>query len=359
MLQRKIIHIDMDAFYASVEQRDDPTLRGKPIAVGGSPGGRGVVMTASYEARKFGVHSAMPSISAQRLCPDLIFVRPRMDAYKTASNCIREIFHEYTDLVEPLSLDEAYLDVTQNKPNIASAIAIAKEIREKIKQVTGLTATAGVSYNKFLAKMASGYKKPDGLNFIPPEKALEFIDQLPIHKFHGIGAKTAERMKALGIHTGAELRAQDQRFLVRNFGKMGTYYHLISQGIDDRRVSPDRPLKSVSVEDTFSDDVDDLQVLDAQIERLAAMLLRRMSRHEESGKTLTLKVKFDDFQQISRSMSLAETFGDESLIAQTGKNLLRKTDAGIRKVRLLGLGISNFDQPKEIEEDGQMLLPFE
>jgi DNA polymerase IV len=358
---RKIIHMDMDAFYASVEQRDDPSLRGKPIAVGGRPGGRGVVMTCSYEARKFGVRSAMPSSTAQRLCPSLIFVRPRFDAYKAVSALIHAIFHRYTDLVEGLSLDEAYLDVTENFPGNSSAIAIAQEIRAAVFAETGLTVTAGVSYNKFLAKMASGYKKPNGLNFIPPEKALEFIDQLPIHKFHGIGEKTAERMKALGIHTGADLRARDARFLQQHFGKMGGFYFQIAQGIDDRAVSPDRATKSVSVEDTFLEDTSDLEVLDAEIERLAGLLHARLTRHGLAGRTLTLKVKYEDFQTVTRSESFAEAVLREEMMAGRGKVLLRKTEAEWRKVRLLGLGVSNFGEAEDqgkVDEGGQIRLGF-
>jgi DNA polymerase IV len=357
---RKIIHMDMDAFYASVEQRDDPSLRGKAIAVGGRPGGRGVVMTCSYEARKFGVRSAMPSSTAARLCPSLIFVRPRFEAYKEVSARIHAIFHRYTDLVEGLSLDEAYLDVTENFPGIASAIAIAQEIRAAVFAETGLTVTAGVSYNKFLAKMASGYKKPNGLNFIPQEKAQEFIDQLPIHKFHGIGEKTAERMKGLGIHTGADLRARDLRFLQQHFGKMGQFYFQIAQGIDERVVSPDRPTKSVSVEDTFVEDTSDMEVLDAEIERLARLLQERVSRHGLAGRTLTLKVKYEDFQIVTRSESAGEAFVEEGMMAERGKGLLRKTAAETRKVRLLGLGVSNFGEGEvddgEVGKDGQMRL---
>lgn len=350
----------MDAFYASVEQRDNPALRGKPIAVGGSPGGRGVVSTASYEARKFGVRSAMPSLTAQRLCPQLIFVRPRMEAYKMVSGQIRAIFHQYTDLVEPLSLDEAYLDVTENKPQLSSAIAIAREIRAAIFAETGLTATAGVSFNKFLAKMASGHKKPNGLNFISPERAQDFIDSLPIHKFHGIGEKTAEKMKALGIHTGLDLRNQDVKVLMRHFGKFGRYYHQVAQGIDDREVVPERPTKSVSVEDTFLEDTSDLEVLDAEIERLTMLLRRRLDRNELTGRTVTLKVKYGDFQQVTRSESSEEYLKDVEVIASKAKSLLRRTEAATRPVRLIGVGISNFEQERTaIRPGGQMELPFE
>jgi DNA polymerase IV len=357
-LQRKIIHIDMDAFYASVEQRDDPALRGKAIAVGGA-GGRGVVATCSYEARKYGVHSAMPSITAARLCPGLIFVRPRMDAYKLVSQQIRAIFHQYTDLVEPLSLDEAYLDVTENKPGIRSAIVIAKEIRAAILAETQLTATAGVSYNKFLAKMASGHFKPNGLNFIPPDQAQTFIDGLAIHKFYGIGAKTAEKMKALGVRNGADLRAQSASFLTRHFGKMGSYYHQIARGIDDRRVSPDRPTKSVSVEDTFAQDTGDLELLDQEIERLVPMLMRRIERYGLSGRTITLKVKYADFTQVTRSESSGYPLFAAHEIATRAQALLRKTDATERLVRLLGIGMSNFgDEPEEEDAHGQIRIDF-
>jgi DNA polymerase-4 len=356
---RKIIHIDMDAFFASVEQRDDPSLRGKAIAVGGSPSGRGVVMTASYEARKFGVRSAMPSLTAKRLCPHLTFVRPRMEAYKAASEAIRAMFYRYTDLVEPLSLDEAYLDVTENKRHITSAIAIAREIKVAILTETGLSATAGVSFNKFLAKMASGHQKPDGLNFISREIAQNFIDALPIHKFHGIGEKTAERMKALGIHNGATLREQELKFLTRHFGKMGHYFHQISHGIDDRAVIPDRQTKSISVEDTFSEDVDDLSILDAEIERLTMMLHPRFEKYGLFGRTLTLKVKYADFQLISRSESRQLPFRQVDEIAECAKILIRKTEAESRKVRLIGIGVSNFgNENKGDSESGQLTFRF-
>ncbi len=355
---RKIIHIDMDAFYASVEQRDDPSLRDKPIAVG-SASGRGVVMTCSYAARKFGVRSAMPSVTAARLCPDLIFVRPRMEAYKAVSVQIRDIFHRYTDLVEPLSLDEAYLDVTVNKPGIASAIVIAQEIRAAIVAETGLTATAGVSFNKFLAKMASGHQKPNGLNFIPPEQAQNFIDSLAIHKFHGIGEKTAEKMKALGIHNGANLRAQTLSFLLRHFGKVGQYYHDIAMGQDERLVTPERATKSVSVEDTFVQDTSDLELLDLEIERLATMLMRRLARHELAGRTLVLKVKYGDFVQVTRSESPGHLLVSEREVVERGQALLRKTEAADRLVRLIGIGISNFeDDTPPAPQDGQMKIDF-
>lgn len=357
--QRKIIHIDMDAFFASVEQRDNPKLRGKPIAVGGSPTGRGVVATCSYEARKFGVHSAMPAATAARLCPKIIFVRPRFEAYKAVSNQIRDIFHEYTDLVEPLSLDEAYLDVTENKFNIASAIAIAAGIREKILKETRLTATAGVSFNKFLAKMASGHKKPNGLNFIPLEKAQDYIDQLEIQKFYGIGEKTAERMKALGIHNGSDLREHDLRFLVRNFGKAGRYYFDIARGIDFRRVTPDRPMKSVSVEDTFQTDLSDLSQLHSELERLVGLLIPRLQKYEIKAKTFNLKVKYGDFQIASRSQTDANGYFEASQMILTAKDLLTKTEAGDRPIRLLGVGLSNFEGlENRSDPEGQLRINF-
>src|SRR6185369_15307710 len=250
---RKIIHVDMDAFYASVEQRDDASLRGQPVAVGGRQ--RGVVMAASYEARKFGVRSAMPSVTAKRMCPELVFVKPRFEVYKEVSRQIREIFLEYTPLVEPLSLDEAYLDVTSNLRNIPLASDIAREIRARILERTGLTASAGVSYNKFLAKLASDYRKPDGQTVIPPEKGPAFVETLPVARFHGVGPKTAEKMNRLGIHTGADLREQSLDFLEQYFGRAGAWYYAIARGQDDRRVVPDRPRKSVGSETTFMQDL--------------------------------------------------------------------------------------------------------
>lgn len=355
--ERKIIHVDMDAFFASVEQRDSPILRGRPVVVGGSPGGRGVVAAASYEARKFGVRSAMASGKAKKLCPHLIFVKPRFDVYKGVSRQIREIFHEYTDLVEPLSLDEAYLDVTENKLGIQSAIRIAREIRAKIKEETQLTATAGVSFNKFLAKMASGYKKPDGLNYISREKAQDFIDSLPVERFYGIGDKTAERMAKLGWNTGKDLREAGLPALVRQFGKAGRFYHAVAISEDHRKVVPWRPMKSASVEDTFAEDVDDLAVLDAEITRLTSILVERLGKKENFGKTITLKVKFADFRQVTRSLSFEQVVSAPDLIAATAKQLLRKTDAGIEKVRLLGLGQSNFPGELDIDpRNGQLRL---
>ncbi|MEM6271968.1 MAG: DNA polymerase IV [Bacteroidota bacterium] len=361
---RKIIHIDMDAFYASVEQRDNPELRGRPVAVGGSPSGRGVVMTASYEARKYGVHSAQSSKIAIQRCPNIIFVRPRFEAYKEASERIREVFFAWTDLVEPLSLDEAYLDVTENKPGLRSALLAARRIKDLIRERTELTATAGVSYNKFLAKMASGYKKPNGLNFIPPENGQWFIDELKVSKFHGIGDKTAAKMEKLGLYHGVDLREAGLPFLERHFGKMGRFYFRIANGDDTRAVVPNRPRKSASVEDTFAEDIDDLRLLDSHIDRLSGILMERLGKKELYGRTVTLKVKYADFQIITRSKSFSYPVTDRATVARTAKELLRKTEAGDRMIRLLGVGESNFDEDEgddaygEPDAGDQLQLPL-
>lgn len=345
----------MDAFYASVEQRDNPGLQGRAVAVGGSPNGRGVVMTASYEARVYGVRSAMPSKRAIQLCPHLIFVRPRFDAYKAASRIIRDVFYSWTDLVEPLSLDEAFLDVTENKHDLWSALLAARRIKDEIRAQTGLTATAGVSYCKFLAKMASGHKKPDGLNWIPEDRAQEYIDALPVHKFHGIGKKTAERMEKLGIQTGADLRTAELKLLHRHFGKMGRFYHKIANGIDERSVNPHRPMKSASAEDTFPEDLDDLKAIDEHIERLCVVLLNRLEKREVYGRTVNLKVKFADFKIVTRSQSFPEPVTQFDTFAKSAKALLRKTEAGQRKVRLIGVGMSNFDLEGPTRKKGGQL----
>ena len=346
----------MDAYYASVEQRDNPELRGRPIAVGGSPTGRGVVATCSYEARKFGVHSAMPSATALRLCPQIIFVRPRFDLYNEISHSIREIFHRYTDLVEPLSLDEAYLDVTENKLDIPYALRVAHQIRMLIKEELDLTATAGVSYCKFLAKMASGYQKPNGLNFIPEETAQIFIDQLEVGKFHGIGKKTALRMKDFGIHTGKDLREKGLPFLVKRFGKAGRFYHAIANGLDDRDVKPHRQRKSASVEDTFSEDIEDMRTMDEHIERMAQTLMRRLDGKGLLGRTVNLKVKFANFQTVTRAQSFSAPVTTDRQIATACKELLRNTEAGTRKVRLLGVGVSNFEGVEKRRPGDQLSL---
>ena len=297
---RKIIHIDMDAFYASVEQRDFPELRDKAVAVGGSRE-RGVVMTASYQARKFGVRSAMPSAIAYRKCPQLIFVKPRFQVYQQVSKKIREIFFRYTDLVEPLSLDEAYLDVTENKTSINSASKIAREIKKHILDETKLTASAGVSVNKFLAKVASDYNKPDGLSVILPNQVHAFIESLEINRFHGIGKVTAGKMNEMGIHTGGDLKHYSKRQLAKIFGKNGKYYYQIAHGIDDRPVNPNRIRKSISSENTFTQDIEDDQTVKSELIDISQKVMDWMVKNETYGRTATLKVKFSDFNQITRS----------------------------------------------------------
>ena len=340
---RKIIHIDMDAFFAAVEQRDHPELRGKAVIVGGSPNGRGVVSTASYEARKFGVHSAMPCSQAARLCPHGIFVKSNFDAYKEVSRQIREIFYEYTDLVEPLSLDEAYLDVTNNHKNTPSATLIAREIKQRIFEETQLTASAGVSYNKFLAKIASDYNKPDGLTLIPPEKAEAFIEELDIKKFFGVGRATQSKMHALGIKTGADLKQWPELDLVKAFGKSGRYYYRIVRGIDNRQVKPHRIRKSYGKERTFPEDVDDPEWMLTFLDDLAKQIADGMYKIKAAGKTITLKVRYDDFETITRSVSFPNHTNLHSDIAKTARRLLEETEAGNRKIRLLGITLSNLD----------------
>lgn len=340
---RRIIHVDMDAFYASVEQRDNPDLRGKPVAVGG-PNLRGVVAAASYEARAFGVRSAMPSVTARRLCPDLIFVTHRFDVYRSVSAQIRDIFADYTPLVEPLSLDEAYLDVTSHLWPGQTATQVAQEIRARIRDVTGLTASAGVSYNKFLAKLASDRNKPDGLCVITPERGPDFVLDLPVGRFHGIGPATARKMNAMGIMTGADLRAQDLSFLTRRFGKSGRYYWNISRGIDHRQVRPDRIRKSVGAENTY---ITDLMALDEALEALSALaekVWRHVTRLELHGRTVTLKVKFADFHQITRARTLAHTVTSEAELLGIAGELAATVLPDPRGVRLLGITLSGFDQ---------------
>lgn len=338
---RKIVHIDMDAFYASVEQRDNPDLRGKPVAVGGSAA-RGVVAAASYEARTFGVRSAMPSLRAARLCPDLIFVRPRFDTYRAVSQQIRAIFADYTPLVEPLSLDEAYLDLTDHLSG-RTATAVAQEIRARIRQQTALTASAGVSYNKFLAKLASDQNKPDGLCVITPERGPDFVLTLPVGKFHGIGPATAARMQAMGIQTGADLRAQSLDLLTRHFGKSGSYYWNISRGIDHRRVSPDRIRKSIGAENTYAADLMTLDQAAEALAPLAAKVWAAATRHEMRGRTVTLKVKFADFQQITRARTLPQPVASESQLLDLARELAATVLPDPRGARLLGITLSHFD----------------
>jgi DNA polymerase-4 len=336
---RKIIHIDMDAFYASVEQRDDPTLRGRPVAVG-SAQARGVVAAASYEARAFGVRSAMASVTALRRCPLLVFVPPRFDVYRSVSQQIRAIFADYTHLIEPLSLDEAYLDVTEDRRGMGSATAIAEEIRARIKADTGLTASAGVSYNKFIAKLASDQNKPDGLYVIKPGQGPAFLAALPVKRFHGVGPVTAAKMEGLGILTGADLRDRGLDELTRYFGSSAGYFHRAAHGEDDRPVQPDRPLKSVGAERTFDVDLSDEADLLLALEPVIDAAWTRIARAGASGRTLTLKVKFADFRLVARSRTLAAPMSDRSIIAETGCTLLRSLLPAEQGVRLLGLTLS-------------------
>jgi len=345
---RKIIHVDMDAFYASVEQRDDPSLRGKPVAVGGQV--RGVVTAASYEARRFGVRSAMPSVTAKRRCPGLIFVKPRFDAYREVSRQIRAIFLDYTPLVEPLSLDEAYLDVTADLKGIGIATVIAEEIRARIMAETGLTASAGVSYNKFIAKLASDQNKPDGLCVIPPAKGEAFVATLPVSRFHGVGPKTAERMARLGIHSGADLRAQSLAFLQHNFGSSGEYYFNLARGVCHRQVKPNRPYKSIGAEDTFLEDLTDGEALIAELDRISQTVWRRIADKAIKGRTVTLKVKFRDFQIVTRAKSLDRNVGDREEFLEIGVNLLRTLLPVAKGIRLLGLTLSNLTEGGERDE---------
>jgi DNA polymerase-4 len=337
---RKIIHIDMDAFYASVEQRDNPELRGKPVAVGGSRE-RGVVAAASYEARKFGVHSAMPSITAKRKCPDLIFVKPRFDAYKAISLQIREVFAEYTPIIEPLSLDEAYLDVTENLKGIASATQIAEEIRARIRAETELTASAGVSYNKFLAKLASDHRKPDGFFVITPAMGPEFVETLPVRKFHGVGPATAAKMGRLGIKAGLDLRAQTLAFLQQHFGKAGPYYYWVARGVDERPVRADRVRKSIGVENTFAADLFTYEAARESLREIIDKVWGYCERSGIRGRTVTLKVKFANFQQITRSRTGQIQIGTRNELEQLGNALLEPLFPVAKGVRLLGVSLSS------------------
>jgi len=348
MCKRKIIHIDMDAFYASVEQRDNPELRGRPIAVGHA-GDRGVVSAASYEARKYGVRSAMASIKAMRLCPDLVFVPGRMEIYKEVSDTIHSIFREYTDIIEPLALDEAFLDVTDNKLNIPLAIDIAREIKLRIREEVGLIASAGVSYNKFLAKIASDYRKPNGLCTIHPDQALNFIARLPIESFWGVGKVTARRMHALGIHTGHDLRQWSLDGLIREFGKIGQLYHDFSRGIDLRPVEAVRMRKSIGCERTLDHDVSTRAAVIVELYHTAEELIRRLSAKNFCGNTLTLKIKFSDFSQITRSLTQEEDLLTMKVILPLAKRLLAEVNYEDHPIRLIGLSVSN---PHDEEADG-------
>jgi DNA polymerase-4 len=354
---RKIIHIDMDAFYASVEQRDNPDYRGKPVVVGGLPEGRGgVVATASYEARRFGIHSAMSSKMAIRLCPHAIFIRPRFEAYKSASKKIREIFHRYTDLVEPLSLDEAFLDVTTDKQGIGSALDIAALIKKAIKEELQLTASAGVSVNKFVAKMASEIKKPDGLHFIGPSAIGSFMEKLPVEKFFGVGKVTAARMKEKGLHTGKDLKNLSEAELVKSFGKLGHFYYQIVRGIDERPVEPNRETKSLSAEDTFPYDLTEIDDLKRELDKISVIVAERLHRYGLKGRTVSIKVKYSDFKIITRSQSFPQPLDDAGTIAATARQLLEGAASGGKPVRLLGINISNFGQAAPGKDKGKEQL---
>ena len=350
---RKIIHIDMDAFFASVEQLDNPDLKGKPVAVGGS-GDRSVVAAASYEARKFGVRSAMPSLTAKKLCPHLIFVRPHFERYHEVSSRVFEIFREYTDIIEPLSIDEAFLDVTTDKKNIGSATIIATEIRKEIKKRTGMTASAGISVNKFLAKVASDVKKPDGLFVIPPENAAKFIEELPVEKFYGIGKVTAEKMHKLGIHKGTDLKTWDLTSLVRNFGKIGLFYYKIVRGEDDREVETDQERKSIGTELTFDKDLTTRFEIVAELYKIEKELMRRLEESDASGRTVTLKVKFDDFRQITRSKTLQTYIRDFETLHMEVSGIRQSLKLEGSRIRLLGVSVSNLET--DDREDKQLFL---
>ena len=336
---RKIIHVDMDAFFASVEQRDDPSLRGKPVAVGG--GHRGVVAAASYEARVFGVRSAMPSVTARRKCPDLIFVKSRFDVYREVSRQIRDIFAIHASAVQPLSLDEAFLDVTDDPHGLGSGKAIAEDIRARIRAETGLTASAGVSYCKFIAKLASDQNKPDGLCVIPPSRGPAFVQSLPVKRFHGVGPKTAAKMNRLGIMTGADLAAWPYRDLRARFGSSADWYYRICRGIDERPVRSERTRKSCSAERTFNSDVRDRPEVMGELERVAAIAWERIEKARFKGRTVNLKVKYSDFEIITRARSFTGPVEDHATLLDAGRSLLEVLFPLPKGVRLLGLGLSS------------------
>lgn len=358
-MNRKIIHIDMDAFYASIEQRDNPEYRGRPVAVGYGER-RGVVAAASYEARRYGVHSAMPSVTALRKCPHIIFVMPRFDVYRSVSNQIMQIFLEYTDKVEPLSLDEAFLDVTVNHKGIGSATLIAKEIKQKIYNRTRLTASAGVSYNKFLAKIASDFKKPDGLFIIEPEKAEAFVEKLPVNKFFGVGKVTARRMEELGIRTGFDLKQWTEIDLVREFGKAGITYFHFARGIDDREVESERVRKSLGAEETFLEDLYEIVDILGALDQIALEVYRRVKKKKFLAKTLTLKIKYADFIVITRSKTVNYFIKTYEEIFELGKELLLQVeDIQERKIRLMGLTLKNAHAGQELLQLDGIQLSFD
>jgi len=354
---RKIIHIDMDAFYASVEQRDHPELKGKPVIVGGLPDSRGVVAACSYEARKFGIHSAMPSSHAYRLCPNSIFIRPRFDAYKAVSQEINQIFKIYSDLVEPLSLDEAFLDVTNNKKGILYATTVAQNIRKEIFDKTKLTASAGVSFNKFIAKVASDFNKPNGITVVTPNEADLFLESLPIGKFFGVGKVTKSKMNALGIYKGADLKKFSKNELISNFGKAGSFFYDIVRGIDSRPVITYRRRKSIGKETTLIEDINDHQTMLNIIRDLTYEVSERLIKYNLFARTLTLKVKYYNFEQVTRSVSFNQITNNAEYFLDHLPALLKTTDAGKKKVRLLGVSVSNLNDSDSLNYY-QLSLPF-
>ncbi|HBP20750.1 MAG TPA: DNA polymerase IV [Planctomycetes bacterium] len=349
---RKVIHVDMDAFYASVEQRDRPELVGRAVVIGGDPASRGVVATASYEARRFGIHSAMPAAEAYRRCPDAVFLRPDMARYKAVSAEIQAIFRRHTDLVEPLSLDEAYLDVTRDKRGLGSATAVAEAVRAEVRAETGLTASAGVAANKFLAKVASDLDKPDGLVVIPPERAAEVLASLPVKRIPGVGPKTQELCRRYGIEVAADFLRHEESDLIEWFGSSALHYRALAQGIDERPVRPNRIRKQISVEDTFAEDVVGYAAAETKLGRLCEELARRLQKDGRSAQTLTLKAKYADFSQVTRSRTLPFPVTTEARIHALACELLRETEVATRAVRLLGVGLS------KLESGQQLLLPF-
>ena len=353
---RKIIHVDMDAFYASVEQLDNPDLRGKPVAVGGSSQ-RGVVSAASYEARKFGVRSAMSSVMAKRNCPDLIFVKSNFERYREISAQIREIFYEYTDLVEPLSLDEAYLDVTENKKGMMSATLIAKKIRDQIKEKTGLNASAGISVNKFIAKVASDINKPNGQKTVPPEEVLEFLEELDIRKFYGVGKVTAEKMYRLGIFSGKDLKSKTEEYLSEHFGKSGRHFYNVVRGIHHSEVKPHRTRKSLGAERTFNENISSEIFMLEKLQNIAEEIERRLKKSDVAGKTITLKIKYSDFTQQTRSKTISYYISSKELILEIAKELLYQEKMK-NSVRLLGISLSNLNTEKTDtkEEEKEILV---
>ena len=354
---RKIIHIDMDAFFASVEQRDRPELRGCPVIVGGSPERRGVVSTCSYEARRFGVHSAMSSSTAKRLCPKGIFIEPDHRRYTAESRKIMEIFYQITPLIEQVSIDEAYLDVTENSLGWSSATRIARYIRNEIYHRTALTASAGVSYNKFLAKMASDFQKPNGLTVIPPEKAQAFLEALSIEKFHGLGKKTAQKLHAMNIRTGADLKKLELSVLKKLFGKSGSWYYYVVRGVDDRPVESISDPKSISRETTFDEDLGDERQMRIVLRTLSRKVFRRAQRHGVVGKTANIKVKFADFKTVTRSLGVEKIISSGEELGDLAVELLQKTAAAKEPVRLLGVGLSSL-QSADLPQIEQLKLPL-